>query len=76
MVTFTLITVGVTQIYLGPLSVAVALLLAVLKTTLVLMYFMHLKFERRTYRGFVIFVLLLYVAVIVITMLDYLFRIA
>jgi cytochrome c oxidase subunit 4 len=75
LIAFTLLSVAVTQIYLGPLSVFVALLLAGLKTTLVFMYFMHLKFERRTYIILVVFVLVLYVAVIVVTMLDYIFRI-
>lgn len=75
LITFTLLSVAVTQIYLGPLSVFVALFLAGLKTTLVFMYFMHLKFERRTYIILVVFVLVLYVAVVVVTMLDYIFRI-
>jgi len=75
LITFTLLSVVVTEIHLGALSVFVALFFAGLKTTLVLLYFMHLKFERRTYRIFLLMVLFVYLAVVVITMLDYIFRI-
>lgn len=75
LITFTLLSVVVTEIHLGALSVFVALLFACLKTTLVLWYFMHLKFERRTYKVFLLLVLFVYIAVVVITMLDYIFRI-
>ena len=74
LITFTLLSVAVTEIYLGALSVFVALFLAGLKTTLVFMYFMHLKFERRTYIIFVVLVLTVYVAVMIVTMLDYIYR--
>ena len=76
LITFTLLSVLVTQIYLGPLSVFVALLLAGLKTTLVFLYFMHVKFERRTYKIFLGLVIGVYIAVVVVTMLDYIYRIA
>jgi cytochrome c oxidase subunit 4 len=75
LITFTLLSVAVTQIHLGALSIFVALLFAGLKSTLVLWYFMHLKFERRTYKVFLLLVLFVYFAVVVITMLDYIFRI-
>ena len=39
------ITVGVSYVDLGKLNVWVALLIASCKGTLVLMYFMHMKFE-------------------------------
>ncbi len=75
LITFTLLSVLVTEIYLGALSVFVALLFAGLKTALVLMYFMHLKFERRTYKIFTGLVLFVYIAVVVVTLLDYIYRI-
>jgi cytochrome c oxidase subunit 4 len=75
LVTFTLLSVLVTEIHLGALSVFVALLFAAIKTALVFLYFMHLKFERRTYKLFVLLVLFVYVAVVVVTMLDYIYRI-
>ena len=41
------ITVGVSFINLGPFNVWVALLIASIKGSLVLMFFMHLKYESR-----------------------------
>ena len=51
-----------------------ALVLASLKTVLVLSYFMHLKFDVRMFAILVIAVLLLIGVVIFITFLDYLYR--
>lgn len=70
----TLISVLVTQISLGPLTVAIALLIAAVKSTFVLRTFMHLKFEDRFLSTIVIGVILLIAAVIIITMLDYIYR--
>ena len=44
------ITVGASYVDLGKLNVWVALLIASFKGTLVLMIFMHMKFEGRTLR--------------------------
>lgn len=71
---FTAISVAVTHIELGALTTFTALFLASIKTTLVLTYFMHLKFDQRILQIFVILVLAVFVSVIVITFLDYYFR--
>ena len=68
------ISVAVTQIQLGTFTVTVALLLASIKSTLVLMYFMHLKFDSRMFTFMVTFTLAVFAAVIIVTFLDYLFR--
>ncbi|NJM16492.1 MAG: cytochrome-c oxidase [Bacteroidales bacterium] len=70
----TLVTVAVTNVELGPLTVTVALLIASVKAALVLVYFMHLKFDNRIFALMVGAVLLLMVVVFVITFLDYSFR--
>jgi cytochrome c oxidase subunit IV len=70
----TLTSVALTQIYLGPLTVAVALAIAAAKSSFVLRIFMHLKFESRIFSVLVTLVVLLISAVIIITLLDYLFR--
>jgi len=44
---FTGITVAVAFLDLGPLSTVVALSIAVLKATLVLLYFMHLRYSSK-----------------------------
>jgi len=70
----TLISVLVTQISLGALTVAIALLIAAVKSTFVLRIFMHLKFESRFISSMVIAVILVISAVIFITLLDYIYR--
>ena len=70
----TLTSVFLTQIYLGALTVALALIIAAVKSSFVLRIFMHLKFESRLYGVLVTFVTLLITAVIIITLLDYIFR--
>ncbi len=71
---FTFISIGVTSYNLGPLTVLIALLLATFKTILVLIYFMHLKFDVKMFGILVAAVLALIAVVISITFLDYLFR--
>jgi cytochrome c oxidase subunit 4 len=74
LLSFTALSILVTSFELGPLAVSAALLFATLKTTLVFLYFMHLKFDQPIYRIMVSVVLLVFVLVIVITFLDYSFR--
>jgi cytochrome c oxidase subunit 4 len=42
----TVITVAVTYVDLGPLNLVVALVIAMTKATLVLLFFMHLRWDR------------------------------
>jgi cytochrome c oxidase subunit 4 len=46
----TVVTVAVSRIHLGALNVWVAILIASLKSSLVLLFFMHLKYEGRFIR--------------------------
>ena len=71
---FTGISVAVTQIELGPLTVTVALSLATIKTIIVLLYFMHLKFDKKFFGIMTGSVILLLGVVIFVTLLDYLYR--
>ena len=43
----TAVTVWVAQVDLGPWSLAVALTIAVIKATLVVLFFMHMKYSHR-----------------------------
>jgi cytochrome c oxidase subunit 4 len=70
----TAITILVTWVDLGKFAVAIAMLVACVKATLVLLYFMHLKFDQWIIKIFVTLVLLLLIVVFVITFFDYLFR--
>lgn len=74
LIVLTLISVAVTKIYLGTLTVFIALFIAAVKSTFVLRVFMHLKFENKMFTIMVIAVMLLIGVVIFITLLDYLFR--
>jgi len=67
-------SVAITQIELSKWSTAMALIIAVTKTSFVLAVFMHLKFDQRIYRVMAILIFMLLVVVIAITFLDYLFR--
>ena len=71
---FTFLSIAITQIDLGPLAVAGALFFAILKTSLIVVYFMHLKFESKIYWMFGGVVLLTFIVVIVLTFLDYFFQ--
>lgn len=74
LIVLTLVSVALTQISLGTLTVAIALLIAAIKSTFVLRIFMHLKFESRMFSVMVIAVATLLAVVIFITLLDYLYR--
>lgn len=74
LISMTFLSVAVTQIDLGPYTVTIALLLASLKSLLVLLIFMHLKFDKKFFAFMVAGVFLLVACVIVITFLDYLYR--
>jgi len=74
LIALTLVSVAATQIHLGALTVAVALIIAVVKSSFVLRIFMHLKSEIRLFTFLVIAVTILIITVIVITLLDYIYR--
>lgn len=74
LITFTLLSIAITQIDLGPLAVAGALFFAVLKSTFIVVYFMHLKFEHRMYALFGGIVMFTFFIVIILTFLDYMFQ--
>jgi cytochrome c oxidase subunit 4 len=74
LITLTLTSVAVTQIYLGALTVAIALIIAVVKSSFVLRIFMHLKFENKIFSIAVVAVVLILCLVIIITLLDYIYR--
>jgi cytochrome c oxidase subunit IV len=71
---FTTLTVLLIHFHLGALTVALALLIAMLKGSLVITYFMHLKFEYFLLKALVIGVILFYFSIILVTFIDYLYR--
>ena len=74
LIVLTLTSVAITRIYLGTLTVVLALLIATVKSSFVLRIFMHLKSENKMFSIAVIAVVLLLSVVIILTFLDYLYR--
>lgn len=74
LITLTIITVGITSIELSAYNVVAALIIASIKATIVLLYFMHLKFDQKIFLLMTVLVLLLVASVIGITLFDYLDR--
>ena len=74
LLTLTLISVLVTELHFGAASVFVALAIACVKVYLVLLFFMHLKFESLILKLMVGMVFLLFLLLVVITFIDYLLR--
>ena len=70
----TLITAGVAYIDLGPLSLAVALAIAVTKAALVMIFFMHLRHGGFLVRVFAGAGLLWLIHLLTFTLADYLSR--
>lgn len=74
LITLTLASVAVTQIYLGTMTVVIALAIAAIKSSFVLRIFMHLKFENKMFTIMALAVIVVIGVVIFITLLDYLYR--
>ena len=74
LLTLTAISVLVTGWHLGAATVAVALLIASIKVTTVITYFMHVKFESLFLKLLISGVFVIYALVIIITFIDYFLR--
>lgn len=74
LIVLTGLTVAVAGTNLGGLSVWTAILIAAIKTTLVLMVFMHLKYERPLFRWMVLVVIVAITIFIVFTFFDVSYR--
>jgi cytochrome c oxidase subunit 4 len=74
LVTLTFTSVFITHIDLGKVAIVGALLIASIKSSLVLWHFMHLKYENRLIITMVGLVLFVFAAMLILTFLDYRFR--
>ncbi|MHB9140708.1 MAG: cytochrome C oxidase subunit IV family protein [Paludibacter sp.] len=70
----TFLTIFVASLHLGAFSVTVALLIAGIKGSLILIYFMHLKYESVLLRVLVAMIFVLYAVIVLITFIDYAYR--
>ncbi len=74
LVALTGITLGVSYLDLENVGIQTALLIATTKASLVLLYFMHLRYERRLYFRMLFVVLMTYAIFLGLTFSDYGFR--
>ena len=70
----TAVTVTVSRIDLGALNVWIALGIASLKSALVILFFMHLKYEQPVLKAFFLLTLLMLAIFIGLTFTDILYR--
>jgi cytochrome c oxidase subunit 4 len=71
---FTVITVVVAQFHFGEFNLLIAMVVAVIKATLVALYFMHLRYDNRIYAVVFVGSLMFLAVFITFTMLDTLRR--
>lgn len=70
----TFLSVAITNIELGGLAVTGALAFAVVKSFLVMTWFMHLKYDKLYIILWVLFVFAIIIVTIIVTFLDYIYR--
>ncbi len=70
----TFVTITIASVQLGAFTLAVALLIACVKSFIVLSHFMHLKYESLLLRILVAMVFVLFALIVAITFIDYAFR--
>lgn len=68
------ITVSVAGINLGSLTLTVALVIATIKTCLVVNYFMHVKFDTPIFKVFIAVCIVIFATMIGLTFFDLIFR--
>jgi len=71
---FTAITVTAAQIHFGAFNLLIAMVIAAIKATLVLLFFMHLKYDSRVYATVFVGAILVLAVFIIFTMFDTLRR--
>jgi cytochrome c oxidase subunit 4 len=74
LISLTLLSIAITTIELGGLAYAGALVFAIVKSFLVLTWFMHLKYDKLYIIVWVLFVFAVLIVTVVVTFLDYLYR--
>ena len=70
----TALTITVASLHLGGFSVMAAIVIATVKGTLVLLYFMNLKYEERLFRVMLLVAVFTLATILALTFLDVLLR--
>lgn len=74
LIILTLLTVLSAGIEFRNLSVVIALIIAGIKSALVVLYFMHLKYEDKLFKLMFLFALSSFVIILILLFVDYPFR--
>jgi len=74
LITLTLLSIAITEIELGSLAVAGALTFAIIKSFMVLTWFMHLKYDKLYIILMVVFVFAVLLVTVAVTFVDYIYR--
>lgn len=74
LVTLTCVTVGVHYTDLAHMAVITAIIIAVVKTTLVVLYFMHLRYDQPLFTIMLLAAVATYAIFVILTFTDYSFR--
>jgi cytochrome c oxidase subunit 4 len=74
LITLTAITVGVSYVDMRNVTVLTAVLIATIKGMLVILYFMHVRFEKPLYAFMILATLTTYGIFISLTFVDYYYR--
>ena len=67
-------TIGVSFVDMKQLAILTAVLIAAVKSSLVLLYFMHLRYEKAIFFWMILVVMVTYGVFITLTFSDYLYR--
>jgi cytochrome c oxidase subunit IV len=70
----TVISVAVTSLEMGKYDTLVAMLIAGTKAAIVLIWFMHLRFDNKIYAIFTVAVIVVFLLVLYVTFFDYSYR--
>ncbi len=71
---FTWLTVTIAYVDFGSATLPIALLIATVKASIVLTYYMHLKFDSKILTVFLMLVIVIFAVFIGLTFFDYAFR--
>jgi len=74
LISLTVVTVAVAGIDLGNFTLFVAMLIAAIKSSFVINYFMHIKFDDIMFKIFLLLVILVLLVVFVLTGFDVFYR--
>ena len=74
LVALTALTVGAHYANLKQLAIFTAILIATVKSTLVILYFMHIRFEKKIFAYMLIATFVTYAIFVLLTFADYYYR--